>query len=333
MRFLYLSLIFFLSICCRAENKRLFLIDSDVGVDDLIGIHHLLSSDKIEVVAITTTSNGASHYEYSSRNMLDFLTFIKKPHIPVARTKKYPLAINGSYPQDSRKYADTLNKTPLPRSPEEVSEIDSVDMLILKILEQDRKVNILCTGPLTNLAIALTKEPKIKNHIERIYFLGGAINVKGDLKGKHNGYYNRWAEYNIFLDVKAADIVMHAKMPITMIPLDALRSIESMTAEVYRRLVKIKRTPYEDFVFKNINPFNYPDATIEPSFWSSIAAAIILEKDIGNIVQLNLALNTEIGPYYGMISVIHEGEPLDVCLSLNYQNFYNFFIEAVLKED
>ena len=123
----------------------------------MIGIFYLLNTDRVDLLAITTTSNGMSHYRY------------------------------GTYPRSWREKADTVNSIKLPFNIEDPKGLDSVDFLIETIKTYEKKITILCTGPLTNLASALIKEPRIKKNIERIYVIGGAINVRGNLIGKHNG--------------------------------------------------------------------------------------------------------------------------------------------------
>ncbi|MCH9631466.1 MAG: Pyrimidine-specific ribonucleoside hydrolase RihA [Chlamydiia bacterium] len=313
------------------EEKIPLIIDSDAGIDDMIGIKYLLNSGRINLLAITTTSNGMSHYRYGARNLLNFLKLIGNPDIPVAKSKKYPMSPNGRYPTSWREKADFVNNIKLPYNIEEVNDLDSVDFLIETIKAQDKKVTILCTGPLTNLALALIKEPYIKKKIEKVYVIGGAINVRGNLVGKHNGYMNRFAEYNFFLDTKAANIVFHSNLPITLVPIDTLAFIRALPVELYRNLVKSDRNIFSEFVFKNLNPLELFKRGYEPSFWTVVAAAFLLDNHTGNILNVSVDINQDLGPYYGMVTINRLGVPVDICVSVNYSKLYNSLLSEMTR--
>ena len=139
-------------------------------------------------------------------------------------------------------------------------------------------------------------------------------------------------KYNFFLDAKAADIVFHSEVPITLVPLDALSFIESLPIELYRTLVKSKRNQFADFVFNNINPFLNYSRKFDPSFWSVVTAALMLDDSIGSAYNLNLKINLDIGPFYGMVSIDRLGVPVDVCLSVNYLSFFNTLLNELIRD-
>ena len=193
--FILFSTLFLTMGFSKEPAKRVpLIVDSDANLDDMMCLFYLLKSERVDLLGVTTTSNGISHYKYGARNILNFLELAEHPDIPVSESKKYPIAPNGAYPKEWREMADAVNNIKLPYNIAYPEDLDSVDFLIQKISSHREKVTLLCTGPLTNLALALIKEPSIKKNIERVFIVGGAINVRGNLVEKHNGYVNRFAE-------------------------------------------------------------------------------------------------------------------------------------------
>lgn len=315
---------------CKTEK---LIVDCDGDLDDLLAITYLLKQKRIELDAITVTSCGKTHYEYGANNILRLLDYMKNPRIAVATSDKPPLEFNGFYPLEYRKEANELYGIKLPQTDLEPFELPSHDLLINKVLSSDSQVTILCTAPLTNLARALKKEPSIKNKIDRVYILGGALNVKGNILERYHGYYNRFAEYNIFLDGKAAKIVLSSGVPITLIPLDVLASVASMHTEIYRHLIKMDKTETTELIKAALNPIGKPYFSLnkELTFLGVIGASLIAHPEIGELFPLNLKLNLDYGPYYGMLSIERQGFPVDVCLKIYHESFYQVFIEDILN--
>jgi len=249
----------------------------------------------------------------------------------VATSSKPPLQFNGFYPQEIRDQADDLYNLSLPETTREPSELNSTDFIIEKLLQSKGKVTLLCTGPLTNLGRALKKEPAIVQKIEKVIIAGGALNVKGNILEKHNGYYNRLAEYNLFLDGKAAEVVFRSHLPIVLVPLDNLEGISLMNAEVYRLLVKQERDPSLELIFDSLSQLSYPCFGINRSvsFWGVIASALLMDEQIGELISLKLKMNLDYGPYYGMLSIDRNGFAVDVLLKLSYEKFFNYFAEKI----
>ena len=183
-----LILIFIFSALCDSSNlvcfeKKPLIIDCDGDLDAMIAIMSLITNPKIDLLAITTTANGKTHYEYTAQNILRLLAY-SNSSIPVAQSNRAPLEFAGFFPPLERKKADEIFGLDLPKARQTCVEIDSSDLMIEKILSSDAKVSLLCTAPLTNLARALKKEPAIKSNIEKVVVLAGALNVKGNIEEK-----------------------------------------------------------------------------------------------------------------------------------------------------
>jgi purine nucleosidase len=100
------------------------------------------------------------------------------------------------------------------------------DFLIEKILAAPGEITLVAIGPLTNLALALRKEPRIVGAIKELIIMGGAI--------RHEGNTTALAEFNTFVDPHAAHIIFHSGMPITLVPLDVTYQCILTTQDVER---------------------------------------------------------------------------------------------------
>ena len=102
----------------------------------------------------------------------------------------------------------------------------SVDFLIEKIMSAPGKITLVCIGPLTNVAVAIRKEPRILQAVKEVVIMGGAI--------RHQGNTTPLAEFNVYVDPHAAHMVYHSGMPITLVPLDVTYQCILTQADVER---------------------------------------------------------------------------------------------------
>jgi purine nucleosidase len=215
--------------------KRI-LIDTDPGIDDALAILLALASPELSVEGISIVHGNCSA-EQGTLNALSVLQLAGASHIPVARGCELPLV------QPSLLAPETHGNTglgharlPAPRA----APVDQhgVDFLIERILASPGEMTVAAIGPLTNLAMALRREPRIALALKEIFIMGGAI--------RHQGNTTPQAEFNVYVDPHAAHIVFHSGVPITLIPLDVTyRCI--LTPSDVKRLQEIK-SPIPGFV-------------------------------------------------------------------------------------
>jgi purine nucleosidase len=113
-----------------------------------------------------------------------------------------------------------------------------VDYLIERVLAEPNELGIFPIGPLTNIAMAIRKEPKFAKAVKELVIMGGAI--------QENGNVTPLAEFNIYVDPHAAHIVFHSGIPITLIPLDVTHKC-LLKQEHVNRLLKID-SPITQFI-------------------------------------------------------------------------------------
>jgi purine nucleosidase len=186
------------------------MIDTDPGVDDALAFLLALASPEIRLEALTTTQGNVT-LDKASRNALSVLELAHASHIPVARGSVVPLV------QPLRASAHVhgesgLGNAQLPEPQSQPVPQHAVDYLIERVLAEQGEISIFPIGPLTNLAMAIRKEPRFAAAVKELVIMGGAILEYGNITPQ--------AEFNIYVDPHAAHIVFHAGIPITLIPLD-----------------------------------------------------------------------------------------------------------------
>jgi len=186
------------------------ILDVDTGTDDAVALMTAALSPDIELVGATVV-NGNTVLDSCVENTLRVLEWIGMPEVPVFRGMSRPLA----RPQAVQANPASLihgDKLDLPEATIKAQPGHAVDWLIDTYLASDGDITLVPVGPLTNIAMAIQKEPRILERIPEIVLMGGAHD---------HGNATASAEFNIWLDPDAARIVVNCGRPIRMVPLDA----------------------------------------------------------------------------------------------------------------
>lgn len=193
----------------RIMSKRKVILDCDPGHDDAIALLMALASDNIDLVAITTSA-GNQLPEKTFNNTRKLLALTNREDIPVAMGALKPLRRELIIADDVHGESG-LDGAELPEPTVAPATIRANDLLAKMLSESDEKITIVATGPLTNIAIFLLSHPELKEKIELISFMGGAC---------FGGNITPHAEFNIYVDPEAADIVVKSGVPVAMFGLD-----------------------------------------------------------------------------------------------------------------
>ena len=186
------------------------LIDTDPGIDDALALFLGLASPEVQLEAVTTVS-GNVHVDLTTRNALTLLELAGRPDIPVARGSELPL-VRQPVIADYVHGQNGLGGVMLPDPQRQPVSSAAVDVIIQKILEAPGEITLVAIGPLTNLALAVRREPRIALAVREVLIMGGALRVPGNVTPA--------SEFNIFADPHAAHIVLHAGWPIRLVSLD-----------------------------------------------------------------------------------------------------------------
>ncbi|MBE6985350.1 MAG: nucleoside hydrolase [Ruminococcaceae bacterium] len=189
-------------------NRLPVWIDGDPGVDDAAAIFVAHDREELQIVGISAVAGNAP-LDITTKNALCLCDMMQADY-PVYRGASGPLM--RAY-EDGADFhgADGMGGTNLP-APKRSAETQSAwDALYEEAKKHDGKLEVVAMGPLTNIALALSKYPDLKNLIHRIAIMGGSVT---------RGNRTPCAEYNIFADPDAAQIVFRSGVKVVMCPLE-----------------------------------------------------------------------------------------------------------------
>src|SRR5271165_1574573 len=197
-------------------TKQPLIVDTDMASDDIMALCYLLEQAGSSVQAITVEGTGVAHGPAGARNALRLIKALGiQRQIPVAYGQPDPLSGFISFPVSWRATADGMYGLNLPawRGPQPSES--AVRLLTDTISRSPRPVEVVTLGPFTNLAVALRDDPGLAKKISMIYSMAGAMRVDGNEPIKQR------AEWNVYVDAAAADLVLKSGIPMTIVPLDA----------------------------------------------------------------------------------------------------------------
>jgi purine nucleosidase len=187
------------------------IIDTDPGVDDTIAICTALRSPEVEVVGLTSVFGNAPG-EITAQNALRLVELEGNNHIPVARGSDIPLVAPleklGTWVHGEDGMGNTNPSAPQGK----LSGQSAAEFIVDMAHQFPNQITLVPVGPLTNIALALLLDPSIASLIKEIVIMGGAVTIPGNMTPV--------AEANIYHDANAAEIVMRAGWPLTLVGLD-----------------------------------------------------------------------------------------------------------------
>jgi len=277
------------------------IIDCDPGIDDSVAILFALSSARLRVHAITTVS-GNLQADACAQNALKILTLSSRPEaakIPVAKGRQTPLV--RPYPRDPFSHGvDGLGElgiavSPLIEDPRFAPDviIDTTNA-VFNASGRLSKLNILCLGPLTNIALAVMKDPSLPSKVDRVLCIAGSFGFHATGSTRSTGD-NPVSEWNVYVDPEAADMVFKAGFNLFALGLDvATRPDVEFSSKHLQELAKAKDRgiPAAAFLLGVIEwghslNFNTWCTTID-----STAVATLLDPEIMTFEPVRVAVET-----------------------------------------
>ncbi|RKJ89924.1 pyrimidine-specific ribonucleoside hydrolase RihA [Aeromonas veronii] len=199
------------------------ILDCDPGHDDAIALILALASPELKVQAVTTSA-GNQTPDKTLNNALRILTLLGRDDIPVAAGAPKPLA-RELIIADNVHGESGLDGPKLPDPAFAPQAMTGIELMARCLRESPEPVTLVPTGPLTNIALLLAAHPELKPRIARIVLMGGAAGA---------GNWTPAAEFNIYVDPAAADMVFKSGIPITMCGLDVTHEAQVMDEDIER---------------------------------------------------------------------------------------------------
>tara|TARA_B110000116_G_scaffold195329_1_gene170103 strand:+ start:397 stop:1338 length:942 start_codon:yes stop_codon:yes gene_type:complete len=194
------------------------ILDCDPGHDDAVAIMMASANENIEILGITCVAGNAT-LDNTSLNALKICSFISKKNIPVYSGADRPLKLDLVTAEHvhGKSGLDTDGEEIIISKGYDIQKMHAVDFIIQTCHEQNEPIYLCPIGPLTNIALALQKDPSIKSKIKEIVFMGGAGMCLGNITPS--------AEFNIYVDPHAANIVLNSGVKTVMFGLDVTHKV------------------------------------------------------------------------------------------------------------
>jgi purine nucleosidase len=204
---------------------RRVIIDTDPGQDDALAILVALASPELDVVAVTTVAGNVPQ-PLVTDNALALVELAGASDVPVYRGCERPL-LRELYTAEYVHGPTGIDGAGLPAPSTPSAHGHAVDAIIEACLDAGPDGITLCPlGPLTNIGMAIAKEPAIVPNIREIVWMGGAFDEPGNTTAL--------AEFNAFVDPHAAHIVFTSGVPVTVFPLDVTHQALMLPRHVER---------------------------------------------------------------------------------------------------
>lgn len=256
------------------------ILDCDPGHDDAIALILAHGNPEIELVAVTTV-HGNQSIEKVTRNALAVariagitgVPFAAGAHRPLVRVAEVAESIHGE---------SGLDGPVLPAPSFDVEPQHAVDLIIDTIMNNPPgSITLVPSGALTNIALAVRKEPRIAALVKEVVLMGG---------GYHVGNWSPTAEFNIVIDPEAAHIVFNESWKLTMVGLDVTHQALA-TPEVVAAITAVGTAParfvlelLEFFgqTYRDTQGFDYPPVH------DPCAVALVIDPSVMTVVRVPL---------------------------------------------
>lgn len=211
-------------------KRKKLIYDCDPGTDDSVSILIALQSKEADLLAITCESGNFRASE-SADHALQILEYVGRTEVPVYKGTDHPLV--RKLPCDPYSHGeDGLGNHFFPAPTTQVQEQHAALAIIDLVKKYPEQVSLVCSAPLTNVALAFLLDPSIIPLVKKLYHLGGSYgfsrygftNATGD---------NPMSEWNVFVDPEAADIVYSSGVNLVTVGLDVAFNPELVNIEAW----------------------------------------------------------------------------------------------------
>lgn len=195
------------------------IIDTDPGHDDAFAILVAIASPaELDLLGITTVA-GNVPLDKTTYNALRLRELVSAHHVPVYRGCSRPM-VNDLVTAEYVHGETGLDGPHLPEPSQGIEPEHAVDFLVDTLLRADDKSITVCLiGPMTNMGMALVKEPAVAEKVAEFVIMGGSFHAGGNVTPT--------AEFNVFVDPHAAHLVFSSGIPLTIMPLDVTHQAQA----------------------------------------------------------------------------------------------------------
>jgi len=282
-----------------AQPHRI-LVDTDFILppgDDGMALLLALQSPEVAILGITTVAGNES-LERGTSDVLRLLEIVGRADIPVYRGADMPLVHEKSDFAASN-YGKWWSDEPPPPPPggfakKEAESETAYDFIVRTVTADPGNVTIVAIGPLTNVAIALGKEPGLASKIKELVIMGGAVASLAD----GGGNITPNAEFNFWVDPEAARKTLRSGVPILLSPLNVSRKTK-LTKKWYDEMVATE-TPITALLKETMGPHFQTEPKRDWLMYDQVAMASLIDRTLVKTEELFVDVDVNHGINYGV---------------------------------
>ena len=308
-------------------------MDMDPGIDDALALMLALKSPEIQVLGVTTVAGNAP-VEMTSANARRVLEYLDRYNIPVAAGAAKPL--NRTL-VDALSYhgPDGLAQCSLPPPKLPLQSAKAWDFLAQLITDAPDEVTLVATGPLTNIALASKHHPQLPSLLARLVLMGGAYGLTPYGKGNQTPF----AEFNIWQDPEAADMVFKPGADIYAVGLDVSMDPATCLNSQHLEQLKAGHTPpgrlaaqLAEYAIKGHGRCELHDP---------LALAVLLDASLFEFTSLKVEVIMGDGWDRGVTRILSSdscqltadsSQPIHVAKAVDGPRFLKLFLSRILEE-
>lgn len=302
-------------------NKRLVLMDHDGAIDDFLAMMLMLTMPEVEPLGIVVTP--ADCYPKAAvsvtRKIIDLMGTSK-----VTVAESTVRGIN-PFPPEFRRDCTIIDNFPILNEKENLETLLASEVgtqFTIKCLESaGRPVTLMITGPLTTIAEAIAVKPEITKQIQEIIWMGGALQVGGNVEKAFALEHDGTAEWNVFWDAISAKQIWDSEIPITLCPLDITNTVP-VTTEFIKKLARQRKYPLCDLA-----GMCYSLAIPQAYYcWDILATAYLARPEFYTLVEQETDIITT-GVSQGRTILKSGGRKIKVMTEVDRGLFYGYLLE------
>lgn len=316
--------------------QQAVLFDTDFVLppgDDGMALLYALHSPELEILAVTTVAGNES-LERATSDALRVLEIAGRSDIPVYRGANMPL-VHEKSDFAVEHYGKWYSDEPPPPPPggfakTEAQDERAADLIVRKVMERPGEIVIIALGPLTNIATAISLDPRFAASVKELVIMGGAIASLPD----GGGNLTPNAEFNFWVDPEAARATLRSGIPILLSPLNVSRKT-ALTKRWYEAMVTTD-TPVTRLLKDTVGPVfeASPDRTF--LMFDQVAVASAVDPTLVTVKELYVDVDINHGINYGVSVGAEEIWPgaegarkMRVQYDLDWERFIETFVERM----
>ncbi len=306
-------------------SKQLVLMDHDGGVDDYLATMLLMTMEQYELIGVVVTP--ADCYIQpavsATRKILDLMG---GSHIPVAESTLRGI---NAFPYLYRRDSFVVDHLPILNQKETISTPwlaePGQDFMVKVLQEANEPVTLMVTGPLTNVAFALDQSPEIEAKIRRIVWMGGALNVPGNVEKNWEPGQDGSAEWNAYWDAISVARVWRSQVEIIICPLDITNTVP-VTSEFVQKIGRQRHHPISDLAgqcYALVIPQDY-------YAWDVLATSYLGNPEAFELKEWETEIITS-GLSQGRTKVVTGGRKILAMDKVDKDWFYSYLLQQWAK--